>query len=156
MPVYTNKEALHILNYPQEAQSTVNPRGVQEQFRSIFQAKCFTAGLPPVGFLSGRRHYVCRPFSLESRDGSARPPLFALLLERRPRDPVELSEVSRRFHLSRRERETIQHLIQGLTTKEIAQRMSVSPNTIKQFVRLIMIKMLVTTRSGIIGKIVGT
>jgi DNA-binding NarL/FixJ family response regulator len=41
-----------------------------------------------------------------------------------------------------------------LTTKEIAHRMSVSPNTIKQFVKLTMSKMGVTTRSGIIGKLI--
>ena len=55
--------------------------------------------------------------------------------------------------MSPRERETIQHLIDGLTTKEVARRMNVSPNTIKQFIRLIMSKMGVTTRLAMVRKI---
>jgi DNA-binding CsgD family transcriptional regulator len=62
--------------------------------------------------------------------------------------------MSREFHLSPRECETVRYLSQGLTTKEVAHHMSVSPNTVKQFVRLIMSKMGVTTRSGIVGKLV--
>jgi DNA-binding CsgD family transcriptional regulator len=81
--------------------------------------------------------------------------MVALLLERCPQEGLDLSEASRRFHLSRRERETVQHLMHGLTTKEVAACMNVSPNTVRQFVRLIMTKMSVTTRSGIVGKLLG-
>jgi len=41
----------------------------------------------------------------------------------------------------------------GLTSKEIASRMNISPNTVKAFFRMVMTKMLVSTRSGIVGKI---
>jgi len=150
-PIYTNDAALLILHYRHEARFQTNPATVQERIRSIFHAERFTTGSRPASFLSGRRHYICRPSLLQSHNRS---PIIALLLERCcPQGPVELSEVSRRFHLSRRESETVQHLSHGLTTKEVAQRMSVSPNTVKQFVRLIMSKMSVTTRSGIIGKL---
>jgi DNA-binding CsgD family transcriptional regulator len=44
--------------------------------------------------------------------------------------------------------------MQGLTNKEIGQRMNISPNTVKAFLKLIMMKMGVSTRSGIIGKTV--
>ena len=44
-------------------------------------------------------------------------------------------------------------LIQGMTTKEMARALSLSPNTIKSFLRLIMAKMGVSTRSGIVGKV---
>jgi DNA-binding CsgD family transcriptional regulator len=149
-PIYTNDAAGLILNYPDEAPFDTHPAVVQERIRSIFRAGSFTSGTQPASFLSGRRHYLCRPCLLESQDRS---PIVALLLERCPQASVELCEVSRRFHLSPRESETVQYLSRGLTTKEVAQRMSVSPNTIKQFVRLIMSKMSVTTRSGIIGKL---
>jgi DNA-binding CsgD family transcriptional regulator len=46
-------------------------------------------------------------------------------------------------------------LLEGLTSKEIADRMGISPNTVKAFIRLVMVKMNVSTRSGIIGRIVG-
>ena len=66
-----------------------------------------------------------------------------------------IAEVSERFGLTSREQETVQFLLEGLTSKEIAQRMKISPNTVKAFIRLVMVKMGVSTRSGIIGKIVG-
>jgi DNA-binding CsgD family transcriptional regulator len=43
---------------------------------------------------------------------------------------------------------------EGLTSKEIAIRMNISPNTVNSFVRLMMVKMGVSSRSAIIGKIV--
>jgi DNA-binding CsgD family transcriptional regulator len=50
----------------------------------------------------------------------------------------------------------VEYLIQGLTSKEIAVRMNISPNTVKAFLRLVMVKMKVSTRSGIAGKITGS
>jgi DNA-binding CsgD family transcriptional regulator len=64
--------------------------------------------------------------------------------------------LSHRFGLTAREEETVQLLVEGLTSKEIATRMKISPNTVKGFIRLIMVKMNVFTRSGIIGKILET
>jgi DNA-binding NarL/FixJ family response regulator len=46
-------------------------------------------------------------------------------------------------------------LAEGFCSKEIAARMKISPNTVKAFVHLVMVKMSVSTRSGIIGKLVG-
>ena len=80
-------------------------------------------------------------------------PMRVMLLERRVRDRNDLHEASQRFHLSRREHETVCHLVNGLTTKEVAARMSISPDTVKQFVRLAMTKMGVSTRAGIVGKV---
>ena len=44
--------------------------------------------------------------------------------------------------------------MQGLTSKEIAKRMRISPHTVKTFLGLVLIKMGVATRSGIIAKII--
>jgi DNA-binding CsgD family transcriptional regulator len=67
-----------------------------------------------------------------------------------------IAEISERFGLTSREQETVQFLLEGFTSKEIAARMKISPNTVKAFIRLVMVKMSVSTRSGIIGKIVGS
>ena len=48
------------------------------------------------------------------------------------------------------------YLLQGLSSKEIANRMNVSPNTVKAFLRLIMIKTGVSSRSAVVGKIMMT
>jgi DNA-binding CsgD family transcriptional regulator len=64
--------------------------------------------------------------------------------------------MSEQFALTERERETVELLLQGLTSKEIAIRMNISPNTVKAFLRLVMVKMGVSTRSGIVGRVVGS
>lgn len=151
--LYANQAAERILSYPApEHDPATFPAAVQERIRRLFDADTLETSDPRLSLLkltSGRREYVCRPLRL---DGVARPPILALLMER-PVRASELSEVGRRFHLSPRERETIGYIALGLTTKEMAQRMRVSPNTIKQFVRFTMTKMGVTTRTGIVGKL---
>ena len=66
---------------------------------------------------------------------------------------IGVAQIAAAFHLTEQERETVGFLVEGLTSKEIAQHMNISPNTVKAFIRLVMIKMGVTTRAGIVGKI---
>jgi DNA-binding CsgD family transcriptional regulator len=80
---------------------------------------------------------------------------LVLVLERFASRTASLSQLSEEFDLTVREQETVQLLLQGLTSKEIAARMNISPNTVKAFLRLVMVKMGVSTRSGIVGRIVG-
>jgi two-component system nitrate/nitrite response regulator NarL len=65
-----------------------------------------------------------------------------------------LSQVSQQFNLTQRERESLQYLLQGLSSKEIANRMNISPNTVKAFLRLIMIKTGASSRSAVMGKVI--
>lgn len=106
-------------------------------------------------FKSARRTYVCRTFPLDLHNSlpysASRATL--LLLERNSTPAVTMNELAERFGLTSREQETVQLLLQGLTSKEIAHRMNISPNTVKAFIRLVMVKMKVSTRSGIVGKI---
>jgi DNA-binding CsgD family transcriptional regulator len=111
-------------------------------------------------FRSARRTYLCRSFTLEMKKASTNGSgqnggLHVVLLERRSNPTVRLSELSQRFGLTAREQQTVENLLEGLTSKEIAQRMNISPNTVKAFLRLTMVKMNVSTRSGIIGRIIG-
>jgi DNA-binding CsgD family transcriptional regulator len=64
-----------------------------------------------------------------------------------------MAQVSKQYRLTPREREAMALLLHGLTSKQIAERMHVSPNTVKAFLRLVMLRMSVSTRSGIVGKI---
>jgi DNA-binding CsgD family transcriptional regulator len=64
-----------------------------------------------------------------------------------------LSQVCQQFNLTQREQDVLVHLLQGIRNKEIANRMNVSPNTVRTFLRLIMIKTGVSSRSAIVGKI---
>jgi DNA-binding CsgD family transcriptional regulator len=112
------------------------------------------------GFRSAKRMYLCRSFPLELRahqgnSSGSSSGLLIVMLERRSNEAAKLNEMSERFGLTAREQETVKYLLEGLTSKEIAQRMKISPNTVKAFLRLVMVKMSVSTRSGIIGRIVG-
>jgi len=58
------------------------------------------------------------------------------------------------FNFSKREKQAVELLLQGLSNKEIANQMNISPNTVNTFFRLIMIKMGVSSRSGILARMI--
>jgi DNA-binding CsgD family transcriptional regulator len=156
-PIYINVTALEILAYPERPESLADPvLYVRERLRSIVPEHPFAGGSSAIDLLSGRRRYRARRFVVDSQDPRLLSSIMAIVLERTNEHAAAslMSDAARRFHLSPRERETVQHLVLGLTTKEVAERMGVSPNTVKQFVRLVMSKMGVTTRSGMIGKLI--
>ncbi|HLB90348.1 MAG TPA: LuxR C-terminal-related transcriptional regulator, partial [Terriglobales bacterium] len=105
-------------------------------------------------FLSGRRRYLCRAFSFSI--GSAMPHTqTAMCLERMILERLPSPGIAKQFCLTPRELETAELLVLGFANKEIAARISISPNTVKNFVRMIMVKMRVTSRSGIVARILG-
>lgn len=163
--IASNPEALQILTFPERPEdihhldtwliSRIRSSLVERQtpFRIVSE------------FRSSKRTYLCRTFPLglagnqklgNQKNGSMPSRgLLIVMLERRNNHAATMAEISEHFGLTARERETVQFLLEGLTSKEIAQRMAISPNTVKAFIRLVMVKMDVSTRSGIIGKIVG-
>jgi len=155
-PVYVNDEAVAILAYPEKPGNISSAQNiVAMKVRSILGDKQseIQSGLA-TRFVSGKRRYLCRAFPIGSGShNSDRHASFALVLERYVAVPIDISELAEQYHLTTRERETTRCLLEGLTSKEIAVRMNISPNTVKAFLRLVMVKMGATTRSGIIGRI---
>jgi DNA-binding CsgD family transcriptional regulator len=155
-PIAFNSEAVRILAYPTNPErikhtttlladkvrlSLLSHRTSEElEFSKLFK--------------SGNRRYTCRAFRLDCNERGKPNFWIALLLERFSSGTAAVTELSKQFDLTARERETVEFLLQGLTSKEIATRMSISPNTVKAFLRLVMVKMDVSTRSGIVGKMV--
>jgi DNA-binding CsgD family transcriptional regulator len=152
-PLYSNQTALEILGYPDGPVRDLS--SLRTRIRSILGHDGTASYGQTIEFMSGRRHYAGRVFQLESEYEGIFPRVTALVFERRPSSPTDVSEVSRLYRLSPRESETVKYLLLGLTTKEVAQSMRVSPNTIKQFLRIAMTKMGVSTRSGIVAKVWG-
>lgn len=155
-----NSEALRILFYPERPDNShQSDTWLSGKVRSALIEQAMPLKIVEQ-FHSARRTYVCRSFTLEvkkpSNNGASHNGgLHVVLLERRMNHTMRLSELSQRFGLTAREQETVENLLEGLTSKEIAQRMNISPNTVKAFLRLTMVKMNVSTRSGIIGRIIG-
>ena len=75
------------------------------------------------------------------------------MLERELRQPVDTTQCFQKFRLTNRECETVKYLLKGLTSKEIASEMSISPNTVKTFVKLAMAKVGASNRTGLIARI---
>jgi DNA-binding CsgD family transcriptional regulator len=154
-PLYANAEAVKILAYPRGG-------GTAGSLQKLVLEKVQPA-LPQLGtrirssflaaFQSGRRRYICRLFSLRRSSGKNSHHVVALLLERN-RTSLHVLQMARAFHLTQREQEAVEYLVRGLTSKEIGERMRISPNTVKAFLRLVMIKTGTSTRSGIIGKFI--
>ena len=154
-----NGEALRILTYPDR------PEKIPHVESWLTNKICtdLARRSPPKfveEFRSARRIYLCRSFFLERKAHNGNGPhsngaLQIVMLERKCNEVVKFTEIAERFALTAREQETVRYLLEGFTSKEIAQRMQISPNTVKAFLRLVMVKMNVSTRSGIIGRIAG-
>ncbi len=155
-----NGEALQILTFPDQPDEIPHlDTWLSNKIRSNLVERRTPSGFAGE-FRSAKRTYLCRSFTLDRSamqgNGTGSPKGFmVVMLERQSNEAVTIAEVSERFGLTAREQETVQFLLEGLTSKEIAERMKISPNTVKAFIRLVMVKMNVSTRSGIIGRIVG-
>ena len=158
-PLYINTRAAEILFYPEKPGKT---KDFADQLASKIRAMV-TNGEPSgkisvcKEFLSGCRHYICRFFDVHLPDnnsnGSKGSPL-ALLLERSSRTSVDMLKICDQYHLTPREGQAVELLLHGLASKEISARMKISPNTVKVFLRLAMVKMGASSRSGILSKFI--
>jgi len=154
LPHAFNFDAVQILSFPESLKNILDMRAfLKERIRSrLFER----AASPAVSQLrSGRRTYVCKsfPIRLNGTGDQGDAPGLLLLLERSSSGDVSLDLIAQRFSLTERERETVRLLFEGLSSKEIAHRMKISPHTVNAFVRLVMVKLGVSNRSGIVGKI---
>ena len=160
--LYASNEAVRIFTYPGSSRPSTRDSLVGRKVRLQLVRHLPSLGSPSLSHLrSGKRRYLCRAFALgpdsnaPSRTGSFQPTV-AVLIERSDRVRLELARLAQQYHLTERERQSMELVMHGLTTKEIAARMSISPNTVKAFLRLLMLKMGVSTRSGIVGKLIAT
>lgn len=154
-PVYHNVEAANILGYPKKPTRPLSLAALLPATSSQLLHHAKSSASSTIEFWSGRRRYVCRAFLLDhtgSPGGRPRPSLL-LVLERGSTQPVDVMAWSDAFQLTGRERETVTFLLRGLTSKEIAARMSISPNTVKAFLKLVMVKVGASTRTGIVAKL---
>lgn len=157
--VASNSEAIQMLAFPDHPEKSRDlDTWLSNRIRNqLVDSRANSSPRFLTEFRSGKRTYVCRsfPLSAEAPGRVAARPVLVIILERKANHANSMVELCERFGLTAREQETVELLLQGLTSKEIGLRMGISPNTVKAFIRLVMVKMKVSTRSGIIGKIVG-
>jgi DNA-binding CsgD family transcriptional regulator len=159
-PLFANQEALFILNYPAPlSQNIVDVfhRKLRPGLSNAGNFRTRRNGADSILMLkSGRRTYFCRVFPLNSDERGGNGCATLLILERRVSERLALSQLSRQFQLTQREHQAVSLLLQGLSNKEMANNMGISANTVKVFLRMAMIRMGVSSRSGIVIKILGS
>jgi DNA-binding CsgD family transcriptional regulator len=153
-PIHFNAEASDILGYPRKVREAPPLDVVLPATRSQL-TKSGQAAPIAVEFASGRRRYVCRAFVLETSQGAAGrfQPKVVLVLERESKSPTDSARWSEAFQLTSRECQTVRLLLKGLTSKQIASEMSISPNTVKSFLKLAMAKVGASNRAGLVARI---
>jgi DNA-binding CsgD family transcriptional regulator len=152
--IFVNRAATEILSYPEkpEAHKSLDAFLSSKILTTLFSVQGSRAPSLVSEFLSGRRRYQCRAYRVDGPGNGKAQASVAVLLERFSAGSFSLGLVSEKFHLTCREQEVLRHLLVGRTTKEIAVGMEISPHTVKAFLRMIMVKMGVSTRSAIVGK----
>jgi len=154
-PLNADEEAVSILSYPEIPRPSKRfDDFLVRRIESVLprQDGIRRSKFPPE-VKSGKRHYQLRVFTLKSHMGNGAGPSLAILLERNHRAPMDLGRVAQKFRLTQRETEALGLLMQGHTTKQIACRMDISPNTAKTFLRSLMFKTGACDRSGILARI---
>jgi DNA-binding NarL/FixJ family response regulator len=154
-PIASNREAVQILTYPDRPKNVRHLDAFLATMirSSLLAQRPFAPSAFVAEFQSGRRRYLCRAFPLVAFVGPASQSNVAMVLKRDSSGPVALTQVSQQFRFTRREREVVRLLLNGLTNKEIAYGMAISPETVKVFIKLVMVKLGVTTRTAILAKI---
>ena len=143
--------AASILNYRNQSGSALC---LPEPILEVLRNRKPGDRLPVKTYLRMEKNaYLCRMYLLESHDGVMRQPIVALHLERDSSANDTIRELVKKHNLTAREQEVLRGISQGLSTKELAERMNISPNTVKAFLRLVMIKMGVTKRARIVAQI---
>lgn len=106
-----------------------------------------------VAFRIGNHLYSCSTYVVEPKNGLINGTLLALHLTRETQIQDILRQIGTEYRLTNRERQALAGISLGLTSKQMADQMNISPNTVKAFTRLIMLKMGVASRTAILSRL---
>jgi len=99
---------------------------------------------------------LLRGFGIPAMAGIHEAHLIVTMEEINGRREVTAERAKERFHLTDREQAVIIYLLQGLTNKEIASRLMIAEQTVKEHIKHIMHKTHATTRTGVLAQILLT
>jgi DNA-binding CsgD family transcriptional regulator len=104
-------------------------------------------------FRIGKDDYRCRAYLLEPQKPLFTETIVAVHIERSLSGNDPIYHITGKYHLTAREEEVLRGISIGLGTKDLANRLNISPNTVKAFLRLIMVKTGANTRAELFAKI---
>jgi DNA-binding CsgD family transcriptional regulator len=152
--VALDRGASEILNCPNPPGVKVDPMSyIPKPVRDLLRRSVYEPLQVTVYFPIGEQLYLWRAYRLDGNSSFIREPLVVLHVEKVEAESDPISEVAGKYSLTDRERETLRGVSMGLASKELAQLMGISPNTVKAFLRMIMLKMGVTSRGGIVANL---
>jgi len=96
---------------------------------------------------------LLRGFGIPGPDDLHQARVLILLDRVVSREPVSISHAFGRFQLSIRGRAVVKWLVQGHTNKEIAQRLEITEQTVKEHIQRLMRKTKTTTRTGLLARL---
>jgi DNA-binding CsgD family transcriptional regulator len=151
--ICANAEGLRVLAYPEDARDASRPESsFRDRLVGVLGRQDRSLGESISEISSGRRRYRCRMIRVtvpaSSAGGST-----AVLIERTRVGQPAFRRLFEQFKLTPRERQAVQLLAQGLSNKEMAERMGLSTNTVKTLLRLVMTKLSAPSRSAVICKL---
>jgi DNA-binding CsgD family transcriptional regulator len=156
-PIACNQEGATILTYPhkpnlERIDMLPVPQEILAEMREHRLPKTLFLAIP---FRAGKREYICHAFPISFGHLAPTQPVFALLLQRGSSVSEIVSKIAAQYRLTDREQEALQGIAAGLDNRRLATRMQISPNTVKAYLHLVMVKMGVTSRAGIVARILG-
>ena len=157
-PIGSDKGAAKILKSTGgESGGAALPLALPDDLLKTIRNRCPADGsCVTTHFMIGPHRYRCRSYIANCEHPNLNQAVIVLHFEAESHGNDPISEIAAGYRLTEREEEALRGIALGLTTKELAHRMKISPNTVKAFVRLIMIKLGVTTRAAIMVKVLGT
>jgi DNA-binding CsgD family transcriptional regulator len=104
-------------------------------------------------FQSWRRRYTVRGILLseQTRISKRKGKSYLFIIERFKPENLNLTEVFRHWNLNHREQEIVRLILRDFGNKEIAKHLGISINTVKAYMKLLLRKVGVHTRAGVIS-----
>lgn len=102
---------------------------------------------------SWRRKYIVRGIVLTGEEPFHKKEeiRYLFILERLNPKNLKISESLKKWNLNRREQEIVRLIINDFGNKEIANHLGITINTVKAYLKLLMRKLGVHTRAGLIS-----
>jgi len=146
-PLAFDRGAAAIMNHPTQPGI---PEEVLKTLRGLNPAEWSSA---KTVFRRGKNEYVCQTYLLESQAWPLEQFVVVLHFEKRSSIDNAIHKAVLKYNLTERERQALEGISMGLSNKQLSERMNISPNTVRAFLRLVMVKMSVTSRSAIVAKL---
>jgi DNA-binding CsgD family transcriptional regulator len=151
-PIAFDQGAAALLISPSQANGKGQIHLPKEILQAIRDCKRTELATIKMRFWARESEYTCRVYLIPENEG-LRQSLLALHFERGVSAHEAVRKLSLIYGLTDRQHEALLGIATGLSNKEMAQRMAISPNTVKVYLRLIMAKMGATSRAEVAAKL---